>query len=82
MSIILRDYRKGVTTPQASPNILISSNRQDLSGSLHTYMPHINPHCARAIPLQNTHAHNIIQPRIRPIPPRLELPPQHSPPIR
>jgi hypothetical protein len=45
-------------------------------------MPHINLHCTRPIPLQNTHTNNIIQPRIRPISPRLELPSQHRPSIR
>jgi hypothetical protein len=85
MNMILRDTRKVVTTrstPQALPNILISFKSPHLFNSSHTYMPHINHHCTRSIPLQHTHAHNIIQPRIRPIPPRLKLPPQHSPPIR
>jgi hypothetical protein len=45
-------------------------------------MPHINPHRTRSVPLQDTHTHNIIQPSIRPISPRLKLPPQHRPPIR
>jgi hypothetical protein len=45
-------------------------------------MPHLNPHRARALAPQHPYPNNIVQPRITPIPPRLEFAPQHRASVR
>jgi hypothetical protein len=66
------------------PGVAYSSLARTLTKtqSVSTYMPHINPHRTCPIPLQNSHTHHVIQPRIRAIRARFKLPSQHRAPIR